>query len=188
MTSIAPLSKLASLVLSLLLKSRPKDGISVAEDILQLYSTMSQCMAANWKGSVLSTVPEDSISPESLGLTRSIWNIFKTLLFSMIMVSEAVLSSIIFVPPQVYLLHNNGPTPSSLALITLRTLSHLSFVVSQFGLFTTSSPDESFKELKKTFYIALDILADGKVQAERFVREVCVQNEGAKIQFFLRLG
>jgi len=97
----------------------------------------------------------------------------KTLLFSTIMLAEAVLSAAVYLPPQL-----SGITPATLALQTLNTLSHLSFVISQFGGVTTTT--QGFEHLKKTFYLALDILADsdsefGKVgaKAEAYVQQAC---------------
>ena len=85
------------------------------------------------------------------------------------MVAEATLSASVFIPPRPYEL-----TPASLALQVLETLSHLSFIISQFGGVTTTT--QGFEHLKKTFYLALDILAqgdgDGSI-AEAYVRQVC---------------
>jgi len=83
--------------------------------------------------------------------------------------AEAVLSASVFTPPRPY-----GLTPASLALQVLQTLSHLSFVISQFGGVTTTT--QGFEQLKKTFYLALDILAQGDgdgAKAEAYVQQVC---------------
>jgi hypothetical protein len=91
------------------------------------------------------------------------------------MLAEAVLSASVFIPPRPF--HNNNnkliSTPSSLALQVLQTLSHLSFVISQFGGVTNA---QGFEHLKKTFYLALDILAQGDgdgSKAEAYVQQVC---------------
>ena len=52
---------------------------------------------------------------------------------------------------------DTDPSPSSIACSILRSLYHLSFVISQFG--GIASPTESFKELKRVCYMALDIVA-----------------------------
>ena len=107
----------------------------------------------------------------------------KTFLFSNIMLAEAVLSASVFIPPRPPH-HKFIITPSSLALQVLHTLSHLSFVISQFGgVVATSNNTEGFEHLKKTFYLALDILAhqgddgdedeESKKDAETYVRQVC---------------
>jgi hypothetical protein len=107
--------------------------------------------------------------PDSKNFTKSIWTTLKTLLFSNIMLSEAILSASVFIPPRTH-----GLTPASLALQVLHTLSHLSFVISQFGGVTTTT--QGFEHLKKTFYLALDILAQGDgdgSKAEVYVRQMC---------------
>lgn len=61
------------------------------------------------------------------------------------------------------------PTHSSLALSTLRTLSHLSFVITKFGGVTSTS-SASFAELKRVFYTALDVLSGDVGASETFVK------------------
>jgi hypothetical protein len=118
-------------------------------------------------------------------VTTKIWTVFKTLLFTTIMISEAVLSTTVFVPPVSFspsptphltpFSPSNQPTPKTLSLQTLQTLSHLSFVISQFGGITTTSTSD-FPELKKTFYIALDILSSGGgLEGEKLVRRLCAE-------------
>lgn len=99
------------------------------------------------------------------------WKTLKTLLFANLMIADAALSVVIFVPPSAY--SGAVPVPSALALTVLHTLCDLSFVISQFGgVTTTASP--GFVELKKTFYLALDILAKSEEESNRFVRELCL--------------
>jgi len=61
------------------------------------------------------------------------------------------------------------PTHSSLALSTLRVLSHLSFVITKFGVLTSTS-SASFAELKRVFYTALDVLSGDVEACETFVK------------------
>ena len=94
------------------------------------------------------------------------------------MLAEAVLSASVFIPPTLRP-HNNKLTPSSLALQVLHTLSHLSFVFFflKFGGVVTTNNVQGFEHLKKTFYLALDILAhgdgDGSKKAEPYVQQAC---------------
>jgi hypothetical protein len=97
----------------------------------------------------------------------------KTLLFSNTMLAEAVLSASVYLRPG-----SSQITPASFALQTLHILSHLSFVISEFGGVTTTT--QGFEHLKKTFYLALDILAQGEgehgnsgVKAEAYVQQSC---------------
>lgn len=91
------------------------------------------------------------------------------------MIADMTLSTLVFTPlPSDWASISTAVSPSSLALQTLNTLSHLSFVISQFGGVTTTSVEgPGFKELKKTFYLALDILASDPVASDRFVKELC---------------
>lgn len=89
------------------------------------------------------------------------------------MLAEAVLSASVYLPPgSTYI------TPASIALQILDTLSYLSFVISEFGGVTTTT--QGFEHLKKTFYLALDVLAqgdgehgDGGLKAEIYVQQAC---------------
>ncbi|KAJ7600852.1 hypothetical protein C8J56DRAFT_1038477 [Mycena floridula] len=167
MTSIASISKLLSLTLSLLIESRPEKGIPVAHQILQELYTMTHNVEMDWKISLLATVAD--VEANSREITITIWNTLKTMLFSIIMISDAALSPIVFIPPSIYAPSSTSTghaTPSSLSL------PHSSDPWQPF----IRSSNEGFKELKKTFYIALDILGNDNIssgQAEKFVRETC---------------
>lgn len=93
-------------------------------------------------------------------------------MFVTVMVADSILSTSTYLSPTTY--KDSPHIPPSLALITLHILSHLCFVVSQFGGLTTgsSASGEGFKELKKTFYLALDVLASSDAgSGESFVRQ-----------------
>ncbi|KAJ7134406.1 hypothetical protein C8R44DRAFT_424065 [Mycena epipterygia] len=161
MESIAPISKLTALTITILCESRPAEGMVAAAATLDALRPMSKTLESDWIGG--STRDQEQMT--------LVWTTLKTLLFANIMIADAALSATIFVPPAAY--SAVGPTPSSLALTVLLTLSNLSFVISQFGgVTTTASP--GFVELKKTFYLALDILAKSEEESNRFVRELCL--------------
>ena len=89
------------------------------------------------------------------------------------MMAEEVLSTTVYLPPG-----STNITPASIALQVLDTLSHMSFVISEFGGVTTTT--KGFEHLKKTFYLALDIIAQGDgehgdagVKAEAYVQQAC---------------
>lgn len=103
------------------------------------------------------------------------------------MVAEAVLSAAVYLPPEPC-----NITPATLALQTLHTLSHLSFVISMFGGVTTAT--QGLEHLKKTFYLALDILSQSETEfggvstkAEAYVQQACFalnsQREGSGSYF-----
>ncbi|ESK95810.1 peroxisomal membrane protein [Moniliophthora roreri MCA 2997] len=167
--SIASLSKLQSLVLTLILESRSMDGVSVAASSLSDLRWVCARVEGNmWK------MVSDSSSTEA-------WQVLKTLLFSCVMITEAALSASLYIPPNTYASSDLGSMPATLALCTLEMLDHLSFVVHQFGGVTsmgTPSEDGSaggvFKEMRRTFYLALDILASGASDPpEAFVKNLC---------------
>jgi hypothetical protein len=67
------------------------------------------------------------------------------------------------------------PTHSLLALSTLRTLSHLSFVITKFGGVASTS-SAGFAELKRVFYTALDVLSGDVEASETFVKASSLQS------------
>ena len=112
------------------------------------------------------------------------------------MITEAVLSSSLYLPPSVYSSTlppvptspgTDPVTPATLAFHTLQILGHLSYVVHQFGGVTSmGAPTEDgstsgvFKEMRKTFYLALDILSATATREDRtrhlvesFVNDLC---------------
>ena len=121
-------------------------------------------------------------APESHESAKAMWNTLKTLLFTNIMIVQAVLSTLVYVPqpPQESHASTSQPsqTPHSFALTALHIFSHLSFVLPQFGG-VTSTAQNSFVELKKVFYTALDILSSEPTESERFVKILC---EDARLQ------
>ncbi|KAJ7075880.1 hypothetical protein B0H15DRAFT_612967 [Mycena belliarum] len=176
MEFIAPISKLTGLIMTTLCDSRPSEGISAAAAALEALRPVAKSLESDWMGgaSVNLAGNENLDTPER---TVSVWTTLKTLLFANIMIADAALSSAVFIPPAAY--SGTGPMPSTLAVTVLQTLSNLSFVVSQFGgVTTTASP--GFVELKKTFYLALDILAKSEDESGRFVRELYREWQGYK--------
>jgi hypothetical protein len=200
MTSIAGLSKLTALVLGILIDS-PGGSLREAEEALEIYRQMAGRVEQDWKGSKLSAVENDeeigmlhlcnsgrthvdvrSLEPNTRDLMKTVWLLLKTLLFSTIMVADGVLGNVVFAKPHLPrnqdILH---VTARSLAETVLRTLFHISFVVSQFGgvIATAASEDPGFSEMRKVFYLAIDVLSSGELLpehqgevCERFVREL----------------
>jgi hypothetical protein len=112
--------------------------------------------------------------PDSRELAANIWTILKTLLFMTVMLSQSVLSTTTYTPVSSIAASSDperSATHSSLALSTLRTLSHLSFVITKFGGVTSTS-DVGFAELKRVFYSALDVLSADVEASETFVKSL----------------
>ncbi|KIM89224.1 hypothetical protein PILCRDRAFT_768547 [Piloderma croceum F 1598] len=186
-TSLALLSKLTACVLSTLVESKPSMGLVVAGRTLNVMEGLARDVERAW---VIGGLDE----PESRELTTQIWTILKTFLFTTIMISESILSTTVFIPPSSFSSSSSPstststqtPTPKSLSLQTLQTLSHLSFIISQFGgVTTTSTSSTDFPELKKTFYIALDVLTSSEREGssaedggigEQFVKRLCAED------------
>jgi hypothetical protein len=78
----------------------------------------------------------------------------------------------------------NAPslTPPSLALATLRTFWHLSFIITHFGGVTATD----LPELRKAFFLALDVLgSDARLSEQFVVKELCVSAEqGAQYNIY----
>ncbi|KAJ3733322.1 hypothetical protein DFJ43DRAFT_995428 [Lentinula guzmanii] len=171
---IASLSRLEALVLSIALDYRPRIGLTAAQETLNHLREMAHRVA----GVIPHLLAGDTHSASDAETPSSgPWLTLKTLLFSVIMITDSVLSACIYVPPTVYHLSSTSSlsSPASLSLTTILTLFHLSFVVSQFGgISSLEYTDEaSFKELRKTAYLALDILASGSNDVpERFLDEL----------------
>lgn len=109
--------------------------------------------------------------------------ILKTFLFATIMVVESALSSTIYIPPSSFQMPSSLSSPKTLAppqlaLQTLRTLRTLSFIISQFGgVTTTSASVANFPELRRVFYLGLDVLSSDKGVGREFVRTLCSTKE-----------
>lgn len=90
------------------------------------------------------------------------------------MVSDGALGAVVYARPQALSSKEVPATPHMLAKSVLQTLSHLSFVVSQFGgvTATATGDDPGFVELRKVFYIALDVLSAEEPSGEQRGREI----------------
>lgn len=124
------------------------------------------------------------VEPTTRGLTTQLWMVLKTLLFATIMVAESALSSTIYIPPSTFQTPSSpsssqSPAPIHLSLQTLHTLHTFSFIITQFGgVTTTSTSAADFPELKRVFYLGLDVLSSEKAVSGEFVRGLCSVEEG----------
>ncbi|KAF9523889.1 hypothetical protein CPB83DRAFT_647670 [Crepidotus variabilis] len=181
-TNISSISRLTATVLSLLIESpRPVDlvdNLYNVSDSLDLLREIAKTLEYDWVSSPLARFNNLEIAPNSKHVTQQIWAILKTYLFTTLMLSSSVLSASLYIPPRS---SSCSITAATLALQTLHLLSHLSFIISQFGGVTTTT--QGFEHLKRTFYMALDILAHSEGQpggqivvpnAEAYVQQVCL--------------
>jgi len=84
------------------------------------------------------------------------------------MVAQSPLATVVFAPQHLFL---PSLRPHHLALEVLHTLYHLSFIIAEFGGISPES--NSFTELKRITYLALDILTQEPREAEAFVAYIC---------------
>lgn len=142
------------------------------------------------------------LEPDSRAVSEKIWTVLKTFLFSTLMVQQSVLDGILYVPPP-RLPYNqssktNPPvqqTPSGLCCSILVTLSSISFVIATFGGVTAgASPNadgegRSFPELKRVFYMAVDILSANASASEEFVEHLIagINSNYGRCIFILRM-
>ena len=111
---------------------------------------------------------------DSRELTQNLWVILKTLLFSTIVLHQSILDTIMFLPSMV----SFEITSLSLSKSILRTLSALSFIIATFGGVTAVQEmkdleeGRGFPELKRVFYMAMDILSTNAKDSEEFVKEL----------------
>ncbi|KAF8630899.1 hypothetical protein AX17_005257 [Amanita inopinata Kibby_2008] len=169
-TSIALLSKLTALSLGSLLDShsrRVQEAMKIALETLSSIRSMAETIESDWLSSPLFGRKDEDIDLKSRDTSKCIWSILKTFLFSTIMISQAAISAVVYIPPNLFLA---SARPQHLALEVLHTLDHLSFVLSEFGGVAANSG--GFPELKRTVYLAIDILAQGREEAEIFVKNV----------------
>ncbi|KAF6756001.1 hypothetical protein DFP72DRAFT_306958 [Ephemerocybe angulata] len=157
---ISDLARFMASVLSLLL---PSSSVGTVAQTMEALRDCAKAIERDWISTSLASVP--GVATDTQDLTKAVWGILKTFLFTVLMVDDAALSAAVFIPPE-----SSGA--ADLALTTLETLSHLAFVITQFGGVTSTSTN-SFLELKKTFYLALDILAQTQSRAETYVERVC---------------
>ncbi|KAJ3574471.1 hypothetical protein NP233_g1749 [Leucocoprinus birnbaumii] len=186
-TSTASLSRLAARCLRSRLESysdlKKSEGLRAASETLRLLRDMAVELELDWTGSPLASAVE---TPNSRPISQTVWSILKTVLFSTIMISDAILSSIIYIQPGSTPYIQTSTSSSELALRVLEILSCFAFIISQFGGVTSSS--QGFEQLKKTFYLALDILAHANSVtqevgnlANSYVRDQCLALKASAI-------
>ena len=169
-------------------------------DISDALERMATATEEGWRRSALANVrSEDNIGTSSLPflssgsnicvkfsasdaqrITEQVWGILKTLLFSTVMLQQAILDVLLHVasplkpsssldkqPRRVYI------SAPDLSASVLRTLMCLSFVVEKFGGVSSAPDQQGFGELRKVFYLALDILSADSERSEVFLKDSC---------------
>ncbi|RPD77986.1 hypothetical protein L226DRAFT_544371 [Lentinus tigrinus ALCF2SS1-7] len=179
--SMASLARFTALSLTVLVESRRLPGWEAIGRTLARLQSLAATVEGDWSKCPLASVSEDSqfADDSTREIATATWQVLKTLLFTNLMVLQSILSAVVFVP-RPYGEQSGGPpsapptSPSSytIALDALHTLSHLSFVMPQFGGVASNS-ESGLPELKRAFYMALDVLSASEAEAGRFVQELC---------------
>ncbi|KAI0056552.1 hypothetical protein BV25DRAFT_1920897 [Artomyces pyxidatus] len=147
--SVAATAKLTASTLSLLAEARPKEGWPAMYNALNRLQTLAAFVERDWTRSTFAP-----------SFAADVWTVLKTLLFTTVMLIQSILSTIVYIRSP-----SHSITAAALAQQALQTLSHLAFVISKFGGVTGGA----FAELKRAFYMALDVLAADAVAAEAYV-------------------
>ncbi|KAF9814972.1 hypothetical protein IEO21_04822 [Rhodonia placenta] len=129
----------------------------------------------------LTSANQDDIAHEERELLTQLWAILKTQLFTTLMLSQTILSTVVFTAPPHDATSSTSYSPYLLTKGVLCTLSHLAFVIQQFGGVATTTQN-GFPELKRVFYMALDVLSASTVESARFVSELCQEINKHDIQ------
>ncbi|KAH9989689.1 hypothetical protein BJV74DRAFT_922453 [Russula compacta] len=168
------------LTLPLLTESYPPDGWNSLQAVLAHLHQVATNVENDWAQSAFAGIEnENDIAPESRQVAANIWTVLRTLLFTTILLSQSILSTITYTRPLSSAVASHRPrqpfthlpTHSSLALSTLSTLSRLSFVITKFGGVTSTST-AGLAELKRVFYSALDVLSADVEASEIFVKSL----------------
>lgn len=171
MAYIGSISKLCARTMSLFVDHRPNIALPLISEAYQKLNSITAHVETDWFPTSLSGATGQSLlSPDAREVTTVIWATLKTLLFSVIMITEAGLSALVYIPSTSAVL----PSTSTLAAIVLQALSHLSFVITQFG----GAGYGAFDELKRLFYLALDILGSDVTKSNEYARHLCVVESG----------
>ncbi len=175
---MASLARFTALSLTVLVESRRVPGWEAIGRTLSRLQSLTGTVEKDWLQCPLAGVNEDSdlADDNTREIATATWQVLKTLLFTTLMVLQSILSTVVFVPgPQSTASSSASPltsSPYATALDALHTLSHLSFVMPQFGGVASTS-EGGLPELKRAFYMALDVLSASEAEAGRFVQELC---------------
>ncbi|KAG8875585.1 hypothetical protein FRB97_004999 [Tulasnella sp. 331] len=136
--------------------------------VCNMMEAMSGRIEGDWSGSDISLVTdEQGFALPSIQTATSIWQILKTFLFSTVLISQAILTTLTFesVP------RDSQCTPHTLVSSVLNTFLHLAFVTSKFGGGLTSAGG-GFLEQKRAFFTALDIIASNPSETALLIKRL----------------
>lgn len=184
-TRLGPLARLAGVALGQAARVSGPEALELAtRELDERWESLTARWQRQWEAAGL----DDKVAADTRELSTSLWNIFKALLFTVVMLYDGLLEGLldaipsptvaIPLPPDAPLaeeglLGSNIP-PFYLASVhsALLSLSNLSFVSAPMG--------DGFEALKRTFYSSLDVLArDGRASAS-LVRTLAAKAEQSR--------
>ncbi|KAG8969381.1 hypothetical protein FRC03_003072 [Tulasnella sp. 419] len=137
----------------------------VFEELVDTLQTHAATLSEAWSRSKLADVlKEEQLATESREVTTHLWTIFKSVLFSNILMFQSILDLLLFDQPQN---HHSIPIPSKI----LTTLFYLSFITSKLGP-GSSAQGGTFVEQRKVFFTALDVLEKDSDAAKHWLEGV----------------
>ena len=149
----------------------------VLNETLLVFEGITRNLQDDWgRNPWVDAQTEDQIPESTRECLTQAWGILKSVLFTTVMVQQSVVTAAIYLPqPSTKIVSPLEPdvTPASLALLTLQTLSNLSFVVTKFGGVTSTAQTSVFPQLRRLFYSALDVLSTDQAASEKFVISLC---------------
>ncbi|KAI0333742.1 hypothetical protein GY45DRAFT_1319349 [Cubamyces sp. BRFM 1775] len=171
--SMSSIARFTARTLTVLVESRRAPGWEAIGRVLTRLQSITSKVEQDWTKCPLARAnkEDDLASGETRDIATATWSILKTLLFMTLMLSQSILAAVVFVPNP----HSqpvSPVSPHSIALNILHVLAQLSFVMPQFGG-VASTAEGGLPELKRAFYMTLDVLAASDEAAERFVAELC---------------
>nr|VWO96328.1 Carnitine acetyl transferase [Ganoderma boninense] len=175
---MASIAKFTALSLTVLVESRRAYGWEAIGHTLDRLKLLTSTVEGDWARCPLARVQDDTDFADdgSREIATATWSILKTLLFTTLMLSQSILSAVVYIPsPQsssAFSSSSETSSPYGMALDVLHVLSHLSFIMPQFGGVASTS-DSGLPELKRAFYMALDVLSASETEADRFVEALC---------------
>ncbi|KAJ8455269.1 hypothetical protein ONZ51_g12546 [Trametes cubensis] len=170
--SMSFIARFTARAITVLVESRRAPGWEAIGRVLARLQSVTSKVEQDWSKCPLAeaTEEDDMAGAETREIATLTWSILKTLLFMTLMLSQSILAAVVFVPNS----HSEATSPvspHSIALNIMHVLAQLSFVMPQFGG-VASTAEGGLPELKRAFYMALDILTASDEAAERFVAEL----------------
>ncbi|KAI9058201.1 hypothetical protein FKP32DRAFT_1581696 [Trametes sanguinea] len=173
--SMSFIARFAARSLTILVESRREAGWNAIGLTLTRLESITTSVEKDWEKCPLARVAHDGEFAETRQVATAAWSVLKTLLFTTLMISRSILSAVAFVPTSQHSGSKRDSlaysSPQTIALKVLSVLSHLSFVMPQFGG-VASTAEGGLPELKRAFYMALDVLSSDQEASERFVEEL----------------